>query len=242
MIAQLVLWQLAASSVPSMESEDVKLKLVCVGDGSTGKTCLLEVYEKGAYPQGYEPTIFHQTVKKVQHTYGGRLRMVNLELWDTAGQEEYEEARKLCYPNANVVMIVFSIIFPDSLANVENIWKREANAKCPGIPVILVGTKADLRNNEYEIERLRECGQHAVTYTEGVAMAKSIGAEAYIECSAKEDYNVAAVFDEAMDVFFRNEAKATKKGARTNCCESFSLLSLTGRYAEQFRHQPQDFE
>ena len=75
----------------------MKLKLVCIGDGGTGKTCLLKVYEKGVYPQAYQPTIFHQTVKKVQYTYGGRLRMVDLALWDTAGQEEYEVVRKLAY-------------------------------------------------------------------------------------------------------------------------------------------------
>ena len=224
-------------SVLNMRETPVELKLVFIGDGSTGKTCLQEVYEKEAYLDRYNPTIFHHAVKKVQHTFGGRLRNVNLQLWDSAGQEEYQEARKTIYPDANLVMIAFSVAEPDSLANVENIWIGEASAFCPGIPVILVGTKTDLREDEKTIQDLKLRNLHPVTYTEGVTMAKSIGAKAYIECSAKEGYNVKAVFDEAMDVFFRNEAKTTKKGA---CC--FSLLSLAGRCTEQSRHQPEAFE
>ena len=231
-----------ASSVLSMELESVKLKLVCIGDGATGKTCLLKTYENGAYPQAYEPTVFHQTVKKVQYTYGGRLRMVDLALWDTAGQELYEEARKMIYPNADVVMIVFSVTEPTSLDNVQETWLKEARAYCPGIPVILVGTKTDERNNKDRIKHLADRNEHLVTYTEGVAKAKSIGAKAYAECSARDGDNVEAVFNTAMDVFFRNEAKTYKKVARTTCCSSFSLFSLAGRYTDQSSHQPKAVE
>ena len=220
-----------------MTETPVELKLVCVGDGGSGKTCLHDVYAKEAFPDRYVPVIFHHSVKKVQYTFGGRLRNVNLQLWDTIGQEEYLEARKWIYTDANLVMIVFSVAEPNSLANVETRWIGEASAYCPGIPVILVGTKTDLREDERTIKDLKRRNEHVVTYTEGVTMAKSIGAKAYIECSAKEGYNVKAVFDEAMDVFFRNEAKTTKKVA----C-SFSLLSLAGRCTEQSRHQPEAFE
>ena len=116
-----------ATSVLSMESEFVKLNLVCIGDGATGKTCLLKVYETGAYPQAYEPTVFHQTVKKVQYTFGGRLKMVDLALWDTAGQEEYKEICKWVYANTDVVMIVFSVSEPNSLDNVQEIWIDEVS-------------------------------------------------------------------------------------------------------------------
>ena len=231
-----------ASSVLSMELESVKLKLVCIGDGATGKTCLLKTYENGAYPQAYEPTVFHQTVKKVQYTYGGRLRMVDLALWDTAGQEEYEEVRKLAYPNADVVMIAFSVSEPTSLYNVHKKWIKEASAYCPRIPMILVGTMTDQRIDTRKIKQLADRELRPVTYTEGVGMAKLIGAKAYVECSAREGDNVEAVFDEAMEVFFRNEAKAYKKGAETTCCSSFSLLSLAGRYNEQSRYQPKAVE
>ena len=236
-----------ATSVLSMESESVKLKLVCIGDGATGKTCLLKTYENGSYPQAYVPTVFHQTAKKVQYTFGGRLKMVDLALWDTAGQEEYKEICKWVYANTDVVMIVFSVSEPTSLDNVQGKWIKEVSVGCPGIPVILVGTKTDERNDTRRIKYLAKRELHPITYTEGVAMAKSIGAKAYVECSAREGENVEAVFDEAMEVFFRNGAKAYKEGASTTCCSSFSLLSLAGRYTQyrltdQSSYQPEAVE
>ena len=46
--------------------------------------------------------------------------------WDTAGQEQYEEARRVCYNDTNVLLIGFSVVEPDSLANVEALWAKEA--------------------------------------------------------------------------------------------------------------------
>ena len=46
--------------------------------------------------------------------------------WDTAGQEAYEEARRVCYDGTHVLLIGFSVVEPDSLANVENLWAKEA--------------------------------------------------------------------------------------------------------------------
>jgi Rho family protein len=45
---------------------------------------------------------------------------IELALWDTAGQEEYDRLRPLSYPESDVILIVFSIDFPTSLANVED--------------------------------------------------------------------------------------------------------------------------
>ena len=47
-------------------------------------------------------------------------KLVELALWDTAGQEEYDRLRPLSYPESNVILIVFSVDFPVSLANVQD--------------------------------------------------------------------------------------------------------------------------
>lgn len=47
-------------------------------------------------------------------------KKVELALWDTAGQEEYDRLRPLSYPESDVILIVFSIDFPVSLGNVED--------------------------------------------------------------------------------------------------------------------------
>ena len=37
---------------------DYIIKLVAVGDGAVGKTCLLNVFVQGQFPEQYEPTVF----------------------------------------------------------------------------------------------------------------------------------------------------------------------------------------
>lgn len=44
-------------------------------------------------------------------------KLIELALWDTAGQEEYDRLRPLSYPESDVILIVFSVDFPTSLAN-----------------------------------------------------------------------------------------------------------------------------
>ncbi|KAI0948458.1 GTP-binding protein Rho1, variant 2 [Taiwanofungus camphoratus] len=95
---------------------DVKRKLVVVGDGGCGKTCLLIVYAENRFPEAYIPTVFENYVTQVQ--FEGKL--VELALWDTAGQEEYDRLRPLSYPESDVILIVFSIDFPVSLLNVQD--------------------------------------------------------------------------------------------------------------------------
>lgn len=47
-------------------------------------------------------------------------KSVQLALWDTAGQEDYERLRPLAYSKAHVILIGFSVDTPDSLENVKN--------------------------------------------------------------------------------------------------------------------------
>lgn len=66
--------------------------------------------------QAYIPTVFENYVTQV--TFEGKL--VEFALWDTAGQEEYDRLRPLSYPESDVILIVFSVDFPVSLANVQD--------------------------------------------------------------------------------------------------------------------------
>lgn len=172
---------------------DVKKKLVVVGDGGCGKTCLLIVYAENRFPESYIPTVFENYVTLVQ--FEGKL--VELALWDTAGQEEYDRLRPLSYPESDVILIVFSIDFPVSLGNVQDKWYPEVAHFCEGTPLILVGTKIDLRREDQTRRMLAAQGQAPVTAEQGAAVAKEIGAK-YIECSAKTGVGVQDVFNLAL--------------------------------------------
>jgi Rho family protein len=69
-----------------------------------------------SFIQAYIPTVFENYVTQVQ--FEGK--EVELALWDTAGQEEYDRLRPLSYPESDVILIVFSVDFPTSLANVQD--------------------------------------------------------------------------------------------------------------------------
>lgn len=95
--------------------------------------------------QAYIPTVFENYVTQVQ--FEGKL--IELALWDTAGQEEYDRLRPLSYPESDVILIVFSIDFPVSLANVQDkvrLWCScsliLSNVFYSGIPRSRISVKA----------------------------------------------------------------------------------------------------
>ncbi|CAK7896539.1 GTP-binding protein Rho1p [[Candida] anglica] len=186
---------------------EIRRKLVIVGDGACGKTCLLIVFSKGTFPEVYVPTVFENYVADV-HVDG---RKVELALWDTAGQEDYDRLRPLSYPDSNVILICFSVDSPDSLDNVQEKWISEVLHFCQGVPIILVGCKSDLRFDNNTIEQLRQQQQQPVTAADGQAVAQKIGASNYLECSARTGEGVREVFAAATRASLRTKEKKEKK-------------------------------
>ena len=112
-----------------------KLKLVIVGDGACGKTCFLMVFRNDEFPPDYVPTVFENYVKELTVDD----RNIELELYDTAGQEDYDRLRPLSYPGSDVILVCYSIDSPNSYDNVRERWIPEVEQFCPRVPVVLVG-------------------------------------------------------------------------------------------------------
>jgi len=167
----------------------IRRKLVIVGDGACGKTSLLCSFALGEFPKEYQPTIFENYVAEIR--LDGK--PVQLALWDTAGQEEYERLRPMSYSKSHVILIAFAIDTPDSLENVTVKWIEEVRSICgPQIPVILVGCKSDLRPPEGSPGY-----QNYVSRAQAERVAQAIGARAYKECSALKIEGVDDVFEAA---------------------------------------------
>ncbi|RVX16471.1 Rac-like GTP-binding protein ARAC6 [Vitis vinifera] len=117
------------------------IKCVTVGDGAVGKTCLLISYTSNTFPMDYVPTVFDNFSANV--VVNGAT--VNLGLWDTAGQEDYNRLRPLSYRGADVFILAFSLISKASYENVSKKWIPELKHYAPGVPIVLVGTKLEPR-------------------------------------------------------------------------------------------------
>ncbi|BFU19216.1 Rho family GTPase [Entamoeba histolytica HM-1:IMSS-B] len=193
------------------------VKLVIVGDGAVGKTCMLISYTTNAFPNEYIPTVFEN--------YNSSLVVddvkINLGLWDTAGQEDYDRLRPLSYPSTDVFLVCFSVIAPASYENVEGKWKPEIDQHCPNVPIILVGTKIDIRDDPEQVKRLAEKNIVPIQPPQGDELAKKIGAVKYIECSALTQANLKLVFEEAVRAVLAKAAKEPtgkkEKGGKKGC-------------------------
>ncbi|KAA3678892.1 hypothetical protein P879_05932 [Paragonimus westermani] len=186
----------------------IRKKLVIVGDGACGKTCLLIVFSKDQFPEVYVPTVFENYVADIE--VDGK--QVELALWDTAGQEDYDRLRPLSYPDTDVILMCFSIDSTDSRDNIVEKWYSEVKHFCPNVPIILVGNKKDLRNDERARHELAKMRQEMVKPEEGRMLAERINAYAYLECSAKTKEGVREVFETAT-----RAALSTKRKGKKGC-------------------------
>eukprot|EP00472_Partenskyella_glossopodia_P009620 CAMPEP_0197520152 /NCGR_PEP_ID=MMETSP1318-20131121/5464_1 /TAXON_ID=552666 /ORGANISM="Partenskyella glossopodia, Strain RCC365" /LENGTH=195 /DNA_ID=CAMNT_0043071551 /DNA_START=25 /DNA_END=612 /DNA_ORIENTATION=+ len=189
------------------------VKAVTVGDGTVGKTCMLVSYTTNSFPCEYIPTIFDNMSTNLMVG----TKVVNLGLWDTAGQEDYDRLRPLAYPQTDVFLVVYSCIDSTSLKNCWQKWAPEVRHHCKDARMILVGNKCDLRDDKKFVERMKkQSGRRPVSKKEGREVAKTIGADAFFECSALTQEGLKELFDAAVRGVLDERTKTTKK-KRVRC-------------------------
>ena len=92
-----------------------KFKLVFLGEQSVGKTSLITRFMYDTFDSNYQATIGIDFLSKTMYLDD---RTVRLQLWDTAGQEEYDRLRPLSYPETDLLFVCFAVDCPASLENV----------------------------------------------------------------------------------------------------------------------------
>ena len=109
---------------------------------------------------------------------------IELSLWDTAGQEEFDRLRSLSYDDTHTIMLCFSVDSKDSLENIESKWVGEIAENCAGVKLVLVALKCDLRTNgadeEDEEVGSNGRGKEMIDYKQGLEVAKRIQALRYL--------------------------------------------------------------
>ncbi|NXY26478.1 RND1 protein, partial [Atrichornis clamosus] len=166
-----------------------RCKLVLVGDVQCGKTAMLQVLAKDCYPETYVPTVFENYTACL----ASEEQRVELSLWDTSGSPYYDNVRPLCYSDSDAVLLCFDISRPETLDSAAKKvgsmlptpqWKTEILDYCPNTRVLLIGCKTDLRTDLSTLLELSHQKQAPISYEQGCAAARQLGAEGYLECSA----------------------------------------------------------
>ena len=134
-----------------------------------------------------------------------------MTLCDTSGQEDFSHLRPLCYPNLDAVLICFSVVDFASYENIKTRWSKEIKRHCPGVPVILVGTQIDKREDSAVTKELKSRGLKTLSRSDGIKLASLIKATTYVECSALRKLNVKNAFDEAIAAALELGSSSRKK-------------------------------
>lgn len=171
-------------------AEGKAYKVVLLGEGRVGKTCLCLRYVQNSFTDHQESTIQATYLEK-------RLNIkkpVRLMIWDTAGQERFHALGPIYYREASGAVLVYDITDRESFSKVRN-WVHELRAELgQQIQLVIAGNKSDL-------EKKRQ-----VNNEEAKAYADSVGA-AHMLCSAKSGVGVEEVFLELTKLMMQDDAK-----------------------------------
>lgn len=188
----------------------LKVKIVIIGDGRVGKTSLINRYLGYGFNPKYLKTIGANFYAKNVTYHDEQIDNlpVQLVVWDLAGQPRFNEVRSVYYRGAKAAIVVFDVTNRKSFENVKNwvieFWKN-MNEK---LPIVLVGNKIDLIENQLNIDYIKR--------EEGLRLAESLSSELplkipYIETSAKIGKNVENLFKEAIKIILEYYIRKRKK-------------------------------
>lgn len=159
-------------------------KVLVIGEGGTGKTCLIRRYVHGIFQATNKATIGVDFALKVLNHNN---RSITLQIWDIAGQERYGQMTRVYYQAAVGAMVVCDITRPETM-DLAVKWKQDLDSKVflgstgKTIPCVLLVNKSDLGQLHKSKEEMDSfCREHNFC--------------GWYETSAKDDKNVSASFN-----------------------------------------------
>ena len=157
---------------------DYLFKYIIIGDAAVGKSNLLLRYAHGQFKPEYQLTIGVEFGAKNVQIRGKTYR---IQIWDTAGQENFRSITRAYYKNSVCALVVYDISSRDSFNNVTS-WIEDCKNQSPKtIFMVLVGNKCDLED------------KRQVSYEEGKELADK-NELLFFESSAKDGINVEEIF------------------------------------------------
>ena len=171
---------------------DYSLKVVVVGDSGVGKTCLLIRFIRDLWDEDSQPTLGVEFMTKIVQTEKHRIQ---LQLWDTAGQELFRSVTRGYYRGSAGALLVFDLTNRDSFENI-NRWLQDVkDVARSDVVTLLIGNKSDLCDSPEKRQVTKEeaeefAKQHNMQYFETSAKTGNQIADAINACVAVIEKNV----------------------------------------------------
>lgn len=126
------------------DQHDHMVKIMIIGESGSGKSCLLQRFNKNEFLVNHLTTIAIDFKVKIVEINGVKLKM---QIWDTAGQERFNTLTAGFYKAAHGIIVMYSIVDVKSFENVEK-WMTQIQNNAPAsVKVVLVGNKSDLSSD-----------------------------------------------------------------------------------------------
>ena len=168
----------------NIESDfETLIKLCIIGDSSVGKSNFLFKFIEGQFSPLHVATIGFDYKSRII-TLPNFKKKVKLQIWDTAGQEKYMSVNKNLFQRVQGVILMYDITSRETFERL-NIWLNIIKQMTNDIPIVLVGNKLDLEDNEDD--------GRIIEYCEGEDFAKENDFD-FFEVSAKNGTNVEKAF------------------------------------------------
>ena len=127
-----------------------EFKLVLVGDGGVGKTTFVKRHLTGEFEKKYIATLGVEVHPMSFFTNHGQIKF---NVWDTAGQEKLGGLRDGYYIGGNCGIIMFDVCSRITYSNVPK-WYKDLTRVCENIPIVLVGTKVDVKDRKVKAKQI----------------------------------------------------------------------------------------
>ena len=168
--------------------EDMKLKIVVVGDSGVGKTNLIKRFITNEFNQNFKATIGVEFMSK---TYKINKHLFKIEIWDTAGQERYKSITAIYYKGSKGALIVYDTTAQSTFNNIDK-WIMEIKDKTSkDIKLMIIGNKIDLKD------------EREVKNEEALKKADTLGIP-LMETSALDATNVKEAFYDLLKEIYKD--------------------------------------
>ncbi|KAJ6242712.1 ras-like protein [Anaeramoeba flamelloides] len=181
-------------------------RICVVGPGSVGKSAITIQYLSQQFVSDYDPTIeeYYKNTIYVDN------KVAYLEIFDTAGQDEYKSLRSYNFQSGDGFLLIYSVANRKSFEEVLDFQQEILNSKdLNNVPIVLLANKIDLDEKF-----------HVVTKREGVDCASNLGCS-FLQTSAKKVINISEAFQECVRLIRKQrqskQPKKKKQRKRFSC-------------------------